>query len=257
MEGENIVTPTEEVEIAVEGAPETPTLPSDAEVFEMPEKFAGKTAEEIAQSYLELEKFKASKEEAPAGEPTPDDVDEPNEDEGEAQYNKYAESYDKNGGLSEAEYAELAEAGYDKATVDKEIEYRKEQNEFKEYKSTKALNDVLEPLGGGAEKFKEVGDWANQNKTPEEVVAFNEALAGSTKLGQQALLKSLYAEYDAGNTSDDMLHTNTPQRVAGKGYVNEAALFADMDNPSYKNDKNYAAQVQEKLGKTDTSKWSW
>jgi len=66
--GEQVTPPVEEV------LEEPTVLPSDEVPFEMPEKFAGKTAEEIAKSYVELEKFKASQEPTPPKEektPTP------------------------------------------------------------------------------------------------------------------------------------------------------------------------------------------
>jgi len=186
-------------EVAQLTGDETPTetqLPSEEVAFEMPEKFAGKSAEEIAKSYMELEKMKNTKSEeseeggdevSKEGEETPPEETkeekEPTKEEAE-QYQKYVDSYEKNGGLSDDEYAELEKAGYSKEQVDEEIEYRN-------YKKEKALSDVLDPLGGGTDKFKEVAKWAAENKSPEEVKEFNEALASSSKLGQQALLKEL------------------------------------------------------------------
>jgi len=232
-------------------------LPSDEVTFEMPEKFAGKSAEEIAKSYMELEKFKAKAEEAEpeeggdnlSKEEEKSEEKEPTKEE-KASYDKYVDSYAKNGELSEAEYSELAEAGYTKEQVDNEIDYRN-------YKQEKTLNDVLAPLGGGAEKFKEVSAWAQENKTPEDIKAFNEALAGAPKLAQQALLKQLYGEYDTGTSSADVLHTNSTQTTTSKGYSSESELFTDMNNPAYNTDPKFNAKVMEKLGRTNKEGWSF
>ena len=248
--------------LSTEEAPaqEEVTLPSDEVAFDMPEKFKGKSAEEIAKSYLELEKLKGKQEEEVVQEST--EGEEPSEEPTKAieveQYNKYAESFDANGGLSEAEYQELADAGYSREVVDAEIAARNDRQEFDKYKQEKTLNAILEPLGGGQEKFKEVAQWANQTKTPEDVKAFNDALAMSSKVAQQAMLRGLYAEYaSAGSQTDTVLHTNTPQTISTKGYATESDFMKDLNNPAYKTDKSYVKAVEAKLARSNTNHWSF
>ena len=76
-------------------------------------------------------------------------------------------------------------------------------------------------------------------------------------MAQQALLKQLYNEYDKGTTSDEPLHTNTPQVQSSKGYKSESELFADMNSPAYKNDPKYNKMVQDKLARTNREDWSF
>jgi len=225
-------------------------LASDQPEFTMPEKFAGKSAEDIARSYMELEKFKGGDQESKGGEEPPKETKETETPE-EAQYQKYAQSLDKNGALSEAEYAELAEAGYDKPTVDKEITRRADQKEFEAYKAEKTLNDVLEPLGGGTEKFKAVAEWANGAKDAAEVKAFNDALAIAPKVAQQAMLKGLYAEYEAGNTEETILHTNTPQSRPSTKYNTQEEFFKDVGSDEYQNNPKYRQAVEKKMSLSD------
>jgi hypothetical protein len=254
VQGEEVVVESTAQEEGVQEE-EVVTLPSDEPEFEVPEKFKGKSVEDIIKSYQELEKMKGgdtiSQEEKVEDKPTEETSPE------EAQYQKYAESLDKNGQLSDAEYAELAEAGYDKATVDAEIQRRNDLKEFEAYRAEKALNEVLEPLGGGTEKFKEVSDWANRTKSEEEMKEFNNTLAAIPKVAQQAMLKQLYAEYDsASDQTTDVLHTNTPQTVPSKGYSSEADFFRDISSPEYKTHKSFAKAVEAKLAKTNTEGWS-
>ena len=260
-EGESIVAEQSEVlseaevNTITEGAPSepTPVLPSDVEKFEVPEKFAGKSIEDVIKSYQELEKLKGGE---PVSEEEPNSAPEPEEggdskEIAEDVYDKYAQSYDKNGTLSDAEYAELAEAGYDKAVVDAEIAERVDLKGYQDYKQEKALTDVLEPLGGGTDKFKAVADWASKSKTPEEVGAFNEALAGAPKLAQQALLRQLYGEYDsAGEVQDTILHTNTPQGQASKGYKTQEEFFKDVGSEEYKTNPAYRQAVEQKMSQS-------
>jgi hypothetical protein len=235
---------------AEEGVPaeqntEEVILPSDTPEFEMPEKFAGKSAEEVARAYVELEKMKKG------GDPVSKEEEETSPKTEETQYQKYAESLDKNGSLSEAEYAELAEAGYDKATVDAEIKRRAELKEFEAYKAEKTLNEVLEPLGGGVEKFKEVTEWAAKSKTPEEIKTFNEALASVPKIAQQAMLKGLYEEYASSNKEATILHTNSPQTRPASKYTTQEEFFKDVGSEEYKNNPAYRAAVEKKMSLSD------
>jgi len=263
-EGESIVAEQSEVlsetevNTIVEGEAQTeaPVLPSDEAKFEVPEKFAGKSIEDVIKSYQELEKLKGGE---PVSEEEPNSASEPEEggDSKEPtvvekeQYDKYAANYDKNGELSDAEYAELAKSGYDKATVDKEIAARSDRAEFDAYKQEKTLNDVLEPLGGGADKFKEVSDWANQSKPEADIIAFNEALALAPKMAQQAMLKGLYAEYEAaGDKQDTILHTNTPQGQSSKGYKTQEEFFKDVGSEEYKTNPAYRQAVEQKMSQS-------
>lgn len=258
MEGESIIAEQSEVltegEVAniVEGAePEEAVLPSDEVGFELPDKFKGKSAEDIAKAYMELEKMKGS----PSDEETvseQEDQDEVPEDkeisEEQATYNRYVEEFNKNGKLSDSDYAELAKAGYDKEAVDGEILKYQEQKDFKEYQQEKNLNKVLEPLGGGTEKFKEVAVWANKAKTPEDLKAFNEALEASSPLAQQAMLKGLYTEYDSANADTDVvLHSGSRQTTARKGYATQEEFFSDVGSPEYKNNEAYRKAVEKKM----------
>ncbi len=254
--GESIVAEateldTNEVEaVASEGGDElsTPTLPSDEVEFQVPEKFEGKSLEDVIKSYQELEKMnqkggdeEVSQEEAPVKE----------EAQGEEQFQKYANSLEANGELSEAEYTELAELGFDKAAVDAEIGNRAERKEFEAYKADKNLSTFLEPLGGGTEKFKEVVEWANGNKSKEELAEFNHALKGAPQMAQKALIRELYAEYESGEqTQRDVLHTNAPQTSPSKGYNTQEEFFKDVGSTEYKTNPAYRAAVEKKMSQS-------
>ncbi len=251
-------TPTEGGELVQ--PEETPGLPSDTVEFEVPDKFAGKSIEDVIKSYQELEKMKGGGQESTEGEaPLPEpEVNETVTEVQQEQYQQYADSLDKNGSLSDAEYAELAKAGYDKATVDKEIVDRADRLEFNKYKANKTLDDVLDPLGGGQEKFRQVADWANNSKDKAEVAEFNAALKAAPKMAQQAMLRGLYAEFESSaDAGDTVLHTNSSQRAGSKGYTNESEMFKDMNSPSYLSDPKYNKAVMDKLAISDTTGWSF
>ena len=247
--------------MAGESIDKTPTLPSDNAEFIMPDKFQGKSAEEIARSYLALEKMKnASQDTDEGGGPKSTEGGEPSEPEegtqpteiGQEQYDELVNTYESTGALTEAQYAELAKAGYTKEQVEAELKSYDESKEYQQYKAEKQLNSVLEPLGGGQDKFKAVAQWANESKPEADVKAFNEALATSNVIAQQAMLRGLYAEYEsAGNTSDVILHTNTPQSLPNKGYKTQEEFFKDIGSEEYKNNAAYRKAVEDKMSKSN------
>lgn len=241
MNEEIINQEVEQVE-EVEEQEEEVVLPSDIPTFEMPEKFKGKSAEEIAKSYVELEKLYSRKiENKSTTEPAPLSQE---------QYSKFETKFRETGSLSEEDYAELEKLGYSREVVDTEIAYR-------QYQEEKNILDVLAPLGGGLEKLNQVASWAKETKSEEEVKNINEALKSTNKQGQQAILKMLYNEYENRNTSQEPIHTNSPQVPRTRGYNNEADFFKDLSDPRYKSgDKYFIKAVEQKLSLTDTSNWS-
>jgi hypothetical protein len=242
-----------EITDIVEGVePEEAVLPSDTQEFEIPEKFQGKSLEDVIKSYQELEKLKTIKEEEVVPKATEEKEEAPKDDTEPGEYDKYIQSFEEKGELSEEDYAELEKAGHSKEEVDKVVEEYKERKEFQEYKQDKILNEILEPLGGGTDKFKEVAAWAKETKSEEEVKEFNAELAKAGKLAQQALLKTLYSEYDsASDSEEEILHTNTSQKISNKGYSTQEEFFKDIGSEEYKNNPKYRAAVEAKMARSE------
>ncbi len=249
-EGESIVAEQSEVLTGGEETPQETILPSDVVEFEVPEKFAGKSMEEVIKSYQELEKLQSGREpeEEVVQEATEENEKAPEVTEiTEDVYNKYIDKDE----VTEADYIELEKLGFNKEQVDTEISERDEMREFQEYKTNKTLNSILEPLGGGADKLKEVSDWANSSKSPEEVAEFNSTLSKVPKVAQQAMLKTLYAEYEASNdTMEQVLHTNNNQTQPSKGYKTQEEFFKDVGSEEYQTNPAYRQAVEKKMSQS-------
>lgn len=240
------------------------TLPSE-DGFVMPDKFQGKSAEEIARAYAELEKMKAQpKEEAPKQEDVPQSDDseyinpmlEEGRPEGSVdvpvdQFVGFVDEFDKNGQLSADSYKQLEDLGYNKAFVDEKIDYI-------QYKREKEVSAVLEPYGGMGE-FQKVAAWATENFSEQQLANINSQLASGNKQAQDAVLSSLFAGYkQSGKTSepqDITLHTNQPQTTRTEGYSTKSEYLKDAKDPRYDRDAGYRKQVEQKMLKTDMSKW--
>ncbi|WMM95598.1 scaffolding protein [Roseobacter phage CRP-143] len=243
------------------------TLPSE-DNFVMPDKFQGKSAEEIARAYAELEKMKTQPK---ADEPEAEDV--PKGDDPDAEYinpmleegrpegskdvpvDQFAalvDEYDANGQLSEESYKALEELGYNKAFVDEKIDYIN-------YKREREADAILEPYGG-SEEFKKVSAWAAESFTEAQLNNINAQLASGNKATQDAVLSSLFMGYkqSAGKVAapqDVTLHTNQPQSTRTEGYATKSEYLKDAKDPRYEKDAGYRKQVEQKMLKTDMSKW--
>lgn len=213
------------------------TLPSDKAEFEMPEKFAGKSAEDIAKAYTELERLKAAPVvETPAGDPAP--VDEGVD---------YVKEFLASGELSEESYTALEAEGIDRKTVDDRLEYEA-------YKSKKSVDELVEVIGG-IDEFTAMDEWSKEAFTPEVLANYSEELAKASKFGKQAILKDVYSQYTAAKGTEtaptgDVVHTNEGQGIATKGYTSQHELQADMADRRYGTDRSYTAAVEAKLAKS-------
>ena len=226
-------------------AEEEVQLPSDVEDFEIPEKFKGKSAEEIARAYVELERMRQAQE-TPTEQPkeTPKEEQKPAEGEidGAAIYQEYIEK----GDLSEETAKMLEEKGY-------KLEEVKDRLEYEKYKQEKVIKELVEPIGG-IEEYTKLTEWAKENVDPTELAKFNEEFAAAGPIAKQAMLKDAYARYKAavsGSEEPNLLHTNEPQRAAAKGYTSQHELQKDLSDPRYGVDRSYTLAVEEKMARSN------
>jgi hypothetical protein len=243
-EQSQILSP-EEVQKTLSDEPieEEVTLPSDTADFSMPSKFEGKSAEEIARAYVELEKYKASKQ---TTEDTPPTEEEPKG----ASLDEYVSKIVKGQELTEEDYATLQEEHkMSKEQIDEQVEFIK-------YKQEKYVNSLLEEVGGKS-AFKEAVGWAQETFSEEELKEFNTAMEEAPPKVQKVLARSLITQYkQAGNTpTDTTLHTNKGPEVKTKGYQSQHELMKDMSDPRYGSDRSYTKMVEAKMSITDDSKW--
>ena len=220
------------------------SLPSDQVDFTMPDKFEGKSAEEIAKAYVELEKFKAAKGEAPEVEaPTKEPTLEP---ENGVKGNKYYDEYQSTGGLSDESYAELEAQGINKADANDRLE-------FEAYKAKKQVDELVTDIGG-IEEFTAMDEWAKTNMDPTEVAQIAEEMQKASTFGKKAIIKEVYSRYKAtlggGEPQGDVVHTNEAQTTVSKGYADELEFQTDLQDPRYGNDRLYTQAVEKKIART-------
>ena len=235
---EGTITPPAEPEIV---------LPSDEIAFEMPEKFAGKTAEEIAKSYLELEAFK-NKEAEP---PKENEDEEPPKDNATTTADLIEEYAARGTDLTEEDYQVLEEKGYSKRQVDL---YKAGYNAEQAQKAA----ELLTTAGTTADEASNAANWARENWSDERVASYNKAIESASPDVQVQMIQMLTEQFRTAGTKPpqaDPLHSNSTPAPTAKGYTSMEQLVADQSDPrydqrSFKFDPAFYKAVRDKAAKS-------
>ena len=245
----------------------------DAEALEIGEKLAEqqdellagkyKDAEELEKAYIELQKKLGAPEEETQNEDAPpeakeedqsEDVDEedPFKDDPNAQAIFQASNeYDEKGELSE----ESREALYKMDSKDLVDAYYRIQESLPESNDTPAAEstplsdadiDSIQNAVGGADAYKNMTSWAQENFTPEEIQAYDQALEAGNLNTINFALQALYYRYqDAVGTEGDMIQGKASTAV--DGFRSQAEVVRAMGDPRYESDPAYRQDVYNKL----------
>ncbi len=218
------------------------TLPSDTPEFVMPNKFDGKSAEEIAKAYVNLEKMHSKKEteantEAPAGEVTP-----PLE---------LVEEYMSKAtdGLTAEHYSELEAKGYSKEQVDtyaKGVEANIREQGLQ----------VLTNIGTTEAEYNEATEWAKTNWSEDRTARFNKALENATADTLPVLLEGALTEFRGARVPNAKITQTTSIQGSDNnqtGYKNKYELQEDMKDRRYGRDRSYTQMVERKVSVTPNS----
>jgi len=208
-----------------------------------PEKF--KSDEEWRRSYDELERNFHS--------PPTDQVQEEQEELSipqafEAPFDMEAlqKEYMETGGLKDASYKLLEEAGISKQYTDTYIE------------GVKALgqqigNQVKDSVGGSG-NYQNMVEWAQANYTPEQIQAYDTAVnSGDVQLAMLTA-RGLQADYqNSSGYEGQTVSGDTPLRMSDSSDVfrSNAQVTEAMKDPRYETDMAYRQDVRDKLERSE------
>ena len=207
------------------------------EPFEIPEKFKGKSPEEIVKSYLELEK-KLSEKQPSNPEPKPDAQQDAVEAKVEStltpkDFEVYEKAYLENGKLDDSHYKELEKKGLSKEIIDLYIEGAKARD-------TIYTNAIYE-AAGGAEEYKELVKWASENITDQSVIAdINRDLSSGNVVKAKWAVENLQLRR---GTPPRKLEGSSVADTSTKGYKDKSEWRRDVSNALYGRDKKYTQAV--------------
>lgn len=221
----------------------------------LPEKF--KSAEDLAKAYSELEKKLGSKQplDAPVEEEAKTEADDGEEAPVEDQareavenaglnFDEMSNRYWESGELPEADYKALEKAGIPKQLVDQFIAGQEA--------ILNATRQSVFSTVGGEEAYFNMTDWAADNMSKEEVLAYNKAVnSGDMNMAMMAV-KGLQARYSAEVGFEPQRQvTGENAKASASVYRSLAELQKDMADPRYQRDPAFRKDVENKLSRSD------
>ena len=163
---------------------------------------------------------------------------------------EYAEKAIKEG-LTDDDYKSLEKLGYDKDTIDVFVEGLKA-------KQSKSAEELLQGVTT-MEEYQEAVKWAADNWDKEQIEEFNTIIAEGNPTAIRLVVRGLVKEAKGmlGQNEQPNLHNNTnrvkPQGI--QGYETKADMIKDMSDPRYGKDIAYTRKVEQRVMKSDTTKW--
>lgn len=210
------------------------------ETIEIPEKFQGKSLEDVVKAYTELEKKLSQKQSettpTESKEDTTDVEDKVNATLSPKDFKKYEEAYLSQGTLTDDHYKELEGKGLSKEIVDLYIEGAKAREQL--------YSQQIFNVAGGEEAYNELITWASQNLD----------VATATRLNEDLMSGSIDRAKFAVETLQ-LRKGTPPRRVEGnsaasgdiKAYRSKTEWQKDVRDPNYGKDKKFTAMVDAKF----------
>lgn len=228
-------------EAPVENPQAVENTPSEASARPewLPEKF--ESPEALAKAYSELEKQFTKQSQAEQAPENQESVNELVESAG-LKLADLSEEYSQNGQLSEESYDKLAKIGIDRTYVDGYVRGQ-------EALALQYQNDVVS-VAGGQEKYADMIQWAAQNLSREEVLAFNAGVNSGDIQQAKLAVKGLFARFSESEGREPSLVRGSVGSSNGSVFRSVAELTEAMANPKYKSDPGYRQDVVDKLARS-------
>lgn len=261
--GQPVGAPTEETanNISVGYTESDPLGPQDSEKKDALLAGAFKMPEELAQAYSELKKRlegtegeeaaerdeKTATEEDDPGMPRKAGIDIPSETVAELKekgvdINVYRREFERTGGLCDASYAKLEQAGYPRDVVDDFIQGQRVMAESQ----VKAVKDAV----GGEEAFSRIAQWAAATLSEGEQKAYARILETADPDRITFAVQGLKARYDAANGTDPAVVVSGAAGPGNDGksrFRSMAEVTTAMSDPRYAGDPAYRQDVEQKF----------
>jgi hypothetical protein len=211
----------------------------------LPEKF--KSPEDMAKAYASLESKLGSQSNQPQAAPAADQATTQQADAALSQQgldmSSFTNEFDTTGELSEASYAKLASAGFDKNIVDNYIEGQRARASMYEV----SLKDSV----GGNQAYGDMVEWAKATMTPAEIDAFNMSVSSSNPEAAKLAVAGLKSRYESANGREPRLLQGNSSGGQGDAFQSRAEMTTAMKDPRYKADPAYRQSVINRLSRSN------
>ena len=234
-------------------------------VAEQEQLLAGKykSAEELENAYLSLQKKLGQTEEE-------EEVDYESSDEGyeeeegsDEEVSEYApavnlineaseEYYANDGQLSEETIESFSQmSSQDLVNAYLEIQANNPQAPTQGVELSEAQVNSVQNACGGEANYNAVVDWAASNLTNEAIDAFDSVVDSGNPMAISIAFKGLQNEYNEANGYEGRMLQGRAASSAGETFRSQAELVAAMGDPRYDTDEAYRDDVLRKLDASD------
>ena len=233
-------------------------------VAEQEQLLAGKykSAEELENAYLSLQKKLGQTEE--------EEVDYESSDEGyeeeegsDEEVSEYApavnliteaseEYYANDGQLSEETIESFSQmSSQDLVNAYLEIQANNPQAPTQGVELSEAQVNQVQNACGGEANYNSVVEWAAQNLTDEAINAFDSVVDSGNPMAISIAFKGLQNEYNEANGYEGRMLQGRAASSAGETFRSQAELVSAMGDPRYDTDEAYRDDILRKLNESD------
>ena len=219
-----------------------------------------KSAEELENAYLSLQK-KLGQEEEPNYEESDEGYAE--EEEADEEVSEYApavslitdaseEYYANDGQLSEETISRFSEmSSQDLVNAYLEIQANNPQAQTQAVEMSDAQVNSVQNAAGGEANYNRVVEWAASNLPDAQIDAFDSVVDSGNPAAIGIAFQGLQSRYEEANGYEGRMLQGKPAGNKNDIFRSQAELVAAMGDPRYDNDPAYRADVIQKLNQSD------
>ena len=231
-------------------------------VAEQEQLLAGKykSAEDLEQAYLSLQKKLGQEEETDYEESDEGYAEEEESDEevlddapAVSLINEASEEYYANDGqLSEETIERFSEmSSQDLVNAYLEIQANNPQSAQQGVELSEAQVNSVQNSAGGEANYNRVVEWAASNLGDRQIDAFDSVVDSGNPAAIGIAFQGLQSAYNEANGYEGRMLQGKPASSSGEIFRSQAELVAAMGDPRYDNDPAYRADVIQKLEQSD------
>ena len=259
--------------LSYDNTPETETLTEEEQnslevgeqlVAEQEGLLAGKykSAEDLEQAYLSLQKKLGQTEEEVDYESSDEGYEEVEEESDEeisndapavSLINEASEEYYANDGtLSEETIERFSEmSSQDLVNAYLQIQANNPQAPQQTYELSESEVNTVQNAAGGEANYNRVVSWASENLTNEAIDAFDSVVDSGNTMAIQIAFAGLQAEYNEANGYEGRMLQGKAPSSSGEAFRSQAELVSAMGDPRYDTDEAYRDDVLRRLDQSD------
>ena len=259
--------------LSYDNTPETETLTEEEQnslevgeqlVAEQEGLLAGKykSAEDLEQAYLSLQKKLGQTEEEVDYESSDEGYEEVEEESDEeisndapavSLINEASEEYYANDGtLSEETIERFSEmSSQDLVNAYLQIQANNPQAPQQTYELSESEVNTVQNAAGGEANYNRGVSWASENLTNEAIDAFDSVVDSGNTMAIQIAFAGLQAEYNEANGYEGRMLQGKAPSSSGEAFRSQAELVSAMGDPRYDTDEAYRDDVLRRLDQSD------